>query len=573
MEEKKQSRVERFRQGLNVVFDDNLHTRVWHNVVDWIIIALILISTVEVFLSTFETVNEKYGSLLHFVDVFTTAFFSVEVALRIWTADLLDPKYRGFWGRVKYCFSFYGLIDILSTYTFYVALIFPLPYVALKTLRIARLLRIFRYMKSFRLLVKAFNSKKSELGISLQFLSIITVILAFVLYFVENAAQPEVFDNGWKSVVWAFSQYIGDPGNFADYQPITFVGRLISTLIGVLGIAIFAVPAGLIGAGFLEAVEESNHKETVDANIDALNRAFERKRVPHLGYWMSPMVLSIPEIMARMSMKEDDIVEAVSSSDNFRIINMAATVPVDNRPQDRLVIEHFVTNRPYGCFIDRGSKITIVSPTAMIDPIIGHFAYYLAKIGGFNFVSREIGVMRPYRSFYLLNDLSASAVGYKEYFSDLQSLAQNGGHWIITLLPASGQNEPEFPHQVHFGYGNAKGDASLDSETCLLRDKAVAEELMSSLENRLESELDIKAERQTSHTYASPNLYIRRLENSKDINSLVIRLAWSSICWDSRRVVIAKTIADSLNSSINGEIPPVDPELLVKGAGYSDYKN
>ena len=147
MEEKKQSRVERFRQGLNVVFDDNLHTRVWHNVVDWIIIALILISTVEVFLSTFETVNEKYGSLLHFVDVFTTAFFSVEVALRIWTADLLDPKYRGFWGRVNYCFSFYGLIDILSTYTFYVALIFPLPYVALKTLRIARLLRIFRYMK------------------------------------------------------------------------------------------------------------------------------------------------------------------------------------------------------------------------------------------------------------------------------------------------------------------------------------------------------------------------------------------------------------------------------------------
>ena len=101
MTEKKLSRVEKFRHELNRVFDDNLHTKQWHNYLDYAIIGLILLSTVEVFLSTYDGIVEKYGRLLHFVDYFTAIFFTVEVTLRIWCADLLDPKYKGFWGRIR----------------------------------------------------------------------------------------------------------------------------------------------------------------------------------------------------------------------------------------------------------------------------------------------------------------------------------------------------------------------------------------------------------------------------------------------------------------------------------------
>ena len=104
-----------FKKDLACVFDDNLHTKKWHNIVDWVIIALILISSLEIFLSTFEGVSEKYGGVLRFVDVFTTVVFTIEVTLRIWVADVVNPNYAGFWGRVRYCFSFYGLIDCLST--------------------------------------------------------------------------------------------------------------------------------------------------------------------------------------------------------------------------------------------------------------------------------------------------------------------------------------------------------------------------------------------------------------------------------------------------------------------------
>ena len=107
------AKIEKFRQELNRVFDDDLHTKQWHNYVDYAIIGLIIISTVEVFLSTYDGIVEKYGKWLHFIDYFTTAVFTVEVSLRIWCADLLDEKYKGFWGRIRYCFSFYGMIDIL----------------------------------------------------------------------------------------------------------------------------------------------------------------------------------------------------------------------------------------------------------------------------------------------------------------------------------------------------------------------------------------------------------------------------------------------------------------------------
>ena len=175
------SKIENFKQGLARVFDDDLHTKQWHNYVDYFIIGLILLSTLQVFVSTFD-ISPEWEAVMHWIDVVTLIIFTIEVSLRIWAADVGNPKYKGFWGRVKYCFSFYGLIDILSTYPFYLTFWIPIPYNILKVLRVARLLRIFRYLKSFRLLTDAIKSKRSEMMVSLQFLVIVTLILSFILF-------------------------------------------------------------------------------------------------------------------------------------------------------------------------------------------------------------------------------------------------------------------------------------------------------------------------------------------------------------------------------------------------------
>lgn len=103
---------------------------------------------------------------------------------------------------------------------------------------------------SFILFGRAFKNARKDFWVSIQVLFWITIVLAIVFYFVEHMAQPEEYKNPWDAFVWAITRYIGDPGHFAGKGPITLTGRYIDTIIGILKILIFAVPAGLVSNGF-----------------------------------------------------------------------------------------------------------------------------------------------------------------------------------------------------------------------------------------------------------------------------------------------------------------------------------
>ena len=281
---------------------------------------------------------------------------------------------------------------------------------------------------------------------------------------------------------------------------------------------------------------------------------------------------SLVDVQARMKMKENDVFEAVESSSDFRFINVAATVPVDRLPQDKLAVEAFYVNAKYGCVIDRGSLVTIAAPSNVADPIIGHFAYYLAKIGGFNYVGREIGRSHPYFSFYS-NSSNRMHPDYPIFLSDIDRLSSREGSWVIAMLAASGANEPEYPTQVHFGYGGPKGDESFYAPDLLVRDKEELRRLLSEIEANLKNEFGVSCDRQRYHQSNSSGLFIRKLKNRDNVNGLVFRIAWSLICHDPRRMAVCKTIADTIKAHIEPEKENESlPELKIKGLGVSDYK-
>ena len=563
------TKKENFKKQLARVFDNDLRTKQWENYLDYVIIGLIVISTLSVFLSTFE-VSPLCERVLHIIDIITVITFTIEVTLRIWAADEINEKYKGFWGRVRYCFSFYGLIDILSTYSFYVSLFIPLPYSMLKSLRVLRLLRVFRYMRSFRLLQQAFSSKAKEMFVSLQFLVIVTIMLSFVLFFYEHAAQPDVYDNGFRSVVWAFAQYVGDPGGFADTPPITFAGRIIACIIGLLGIALFAVPAGLIGAGFSEAMEEELHKVETEKNIKKLHLAFERKLDRPTGFQIVPQFLSICDIQARMGLKVDEVFDAAEASAHFRLINLAVTQTVDEHPQDKLAVEHFIVNRPYGCCIDRGSKVTIISPASVADPCISNFAYYLAQIGGFNYISREIGESRPYKSYYTFTDRYNHEENLPAYMEDVERITSREGSWTFTTLASSGALEPSYPTFFHFSAGGDKGDESFEGESLFVKDIDTYRAFYEEVSAKLLEQFDLASDHQRYHSCAPANVYVRQFKNeNKCVNNIVLRIAWSACLWDSRRIAIAKTIAESINRHLEKDTTKeFTPELTLKKSGF-----
>ena len=567
-------KVEKFRAELNQVFDDDLHTKQWHNYVDYAIIGLIIISSIEVFLSTYDGIVEHYGKWLHFVDWFTTIFFTIEVSLRIWCADLLDQKYKGFWGRVKYCFSFYGLIDILSTYPFYLNFFVKVPYAALKALRIARLLRIFRYMKAFNILSRAIKAKKQEMMVSLQFLCIVTLILSFILFFVEHEVQPEVYNNGWRSVVWAFAQYIGDPGGFADTPPISLIGRLIACAIGILGIAIFAVPAGLIGSAFTEVMDEDKEEEHLQKNISRIVHTFKFDRDQHhTNLFYVPRYYPVDTVLTRKYIPQMDIIKAVEASDCLKLYNLAQCVSKEDKPEDKMVILNYYKNRPYGCCIDRGSKVTIVFTSGFIEPITGWFAYHIAKLGGFNYVAKDVELDPDNPVTYYNIEDEGGCPNLRLFLDDINRLSSRPGSWVIPILAAIGPRSR--PQQFHFCYNTKKADSSYDDPNARISDYEAFEKMYARMSEILGEKYKYNCDKNQWYPVLNKKNIAYHINADNVFTLRVEAFVW---VFDATYLAVTKDVADVFNEvfepDVHKELPP---EMVTRPKGhdfgFGDYIN
>jgi voltage-gated potassium channel len=233
--------------------------------------------------------------------------------------------------------------------------------------------------KSFRLFFKAMGNTKHEMWVTVQVLIAITVVLAIVLWIVESSAQSEF--NFWGSLTWPFMQYIEDPGGFADYQPSTFIGRIIAVLVGIIGIAIFAVPAGLIGSGFMDAIAEDKREEELAGFRRRMQKAFRRSSNKGLREYLNtlpdgggdafktlnivPQRVPVAKMQVRQGMDMKDIIDTCNKFEEFRLKNLADAHSTEDYAEDRFMVEHFPLNRKYGCCIPRNSKVTIVCTSSL----------------------------------------------------------------------------------------------------------------------------------------------------------------------------------------------------------------
>lgn len=421
----------------------------------------------------------------------------------------------------------------------------------------------------FYLLVQAFSKTKQQLLISLELMAALLLVLSLILYFAEHFAQPEVYKHYPKSLLWASVKLIGDPGEMAPPKPITVTGRIVANMIGIVGIAIVAIPAGLISSGFVGAMEDEQKAIEIRQNIATLHLAFERKLDRLTGFQITPKYVSVTEIQARLGLKEDEILDAVRSDEHYRLINLALTQTAEEHPQDKLAVEHFTLNTVYGQCIDRGSKITIFSPSNIVDPIMGWWSYYLAKIGGFNYIARELGQTRPYLSFYTYKP-ELEIAGNQEFMADVNRLANSEDCWVFSLMQSSGSQEPTYPTQFHFNYGLAKGETSYDDPNCTLNDPQTFDNFYQSVSNSLSQNYELYADKQIYHSNDNPAFFARHLDHK--VNAVSLRVAWSVTCWDMRSIKIAQELAEQINKEILGlEGNPEAPELKSKDIGYDGY--
>jgi len=216
---------------------------------DIILLIAILASILFVMLESVQSIDEKYGHFLDVAEWVITILFSLEYVLRIVTVK--KP-----W---KYIFSFYGIIDLLSTIPKYVSLILINSHNlavlrALRLLRIFRILKIARYIGASNRLLLAIRSSRAKIAVFLLFVLILCIILGTIMYMIEGAENG--FTSIPRSVYWAIVTLT--TVGYGDIAPATALGQLIASAIMILGYAIIAIPTGIVGSELMNAKIHTN---------------------------------------------------------------------------------------------------------------------------------------------------------------------------------------------------------------------------------------------------------------------------------------------------------------------------
>ena len=224
--------------------------------VDVILLVLILLNVLAVILETVQSLQLRFGTAFWAFEVFSVGVFSVEYAARIW-ACTADPRYRQpIIGRLRYVSSFGGVVDLLAILPFYVSLAVPAAALDLRILRVLRLLRFARVLKLARYsdsivrMKRVIGARRGDLGVALAAVGVVLILASSAIYYVEVDTQPDVFTSIPAAMWWGISALT--TVGYGDITPVTPLGKFLGGIIQLLGIAIFALPAGIIAAGYEE---------------------------------------------------------------------------------------------------------------------------------------------------------------------------------------------------------------------------------------------------------------------------------------------------------------------------------
>lgn len=241
----------------------------WIGKLDRVLLSVLIFLDISAFiLETSPPLNQNYHWLFRSIGIFSTLVFTVEYGLRIWLCTVEYRFRHPLWGRLRYALTPMAIVDFISTFPFYLLLVFHnLAFLkTLRLLRLARILKIGRHSKSVRSLAKVIISKQEELFVTLSIISFLLIIASSLMFFAEHDAQPEAFSSIPAAMWWGVITLT--TVGYGDIYPVTLTGKLLGASLACFGIGVFVLPAGIVASSF--AAEVSN---AIPANIDREFRA------------------------------------------------------------------------------------------------------------------------------------------------------------------------------------------------------------------------------------------------------------------------------------------------------------
>jgi len=228
------------REKLHFYLNDTKNKKA--KIIDVFIYTIIFLTVIDHGMQTMPSMAD-YHVYLENWEIIPIVLFTIELVLRIYSAP----------NRIKFIFSFWGLVDMIALVPYYLGL--PAD---LREIRVLRFLSLLKYEPASQKIVKAFKSITKELII----FSILTVFVLYVaavgIYHFENPVQPEQFPDIFHSMWWAVATLT--TVGYGDVYPITGGGKIFSSVVVFVGLGIVALPAGLIASAFTGIFREKSEE-------------------------------------------------------------------------------------------------------------------------------------------------------------------------------------------------------------------------------------------------------------------------------------------------------------------------
>ncbi len=238
-----------FRQRVYALLNPTEYSGALQELIDNFIVWWIFISVMAVIMESVESLHYMLNLQFIILDAVAVFIFSMEYIFRLYSV-VEDPQFQGAMGRIRYAKTPIVIVDLLAVAPFFLESLMG-HLVDLRFMRIFRLMRLLkltRYTTSTGTLVKALKREWPVIGASTFIMLLLVVLTASLGYLFEHDAQPDKFENIPQSIYWAVVT-LASVG-YGDISPVTPIGRLMTMVMALVGIGIFAVPAAILSSAF-----------------------------------------------------------------------------------------------------------------------------------------------------------------------------------------------------------------------------------------------------------------------------------------------------------------------------------
>jgi voltage-gated potassium channel len=251
------------------------------------IVAVIVLSIFVIMLESIRSISLEFAHFFIVFELISIGIFTIEYILRLWSCTSNPAYAKPVTGRLRYALTPLAVIDLLAFLPFYVPFLIPIDLRFIRVIRLARifrLLKLARYSSALHLLGRVVKREKDVLAVIFFVITILIIISSSLMYYIENQAQPEAFSSIPTTMWWAVETLT--TVGYGDVYPITYAGKFLGALISLLGIGLFALPAGVLAAGFVSELKgggkNTPSRGSPEHQLELLERLARLREAGHL---------------------------------------------------------------------------------------------------------------------------------------------------------------------------------------------------------------------------------------------------------------------------------------------------